>query len=77
MDVRMALHGQQGGSDNIVLLTHNHSYTSSCKLQLRLFFICAATYLGMVMWEWCCVITATFYVYFVDQFHLYLNKTCL
>ena len=27
----------------------------------------AATYVGMVIWEWCCVIIASLYVYFVDQ----------
>ena len=26
-------------------------------------------YVGMVMWEWCCVITATLCVCFVDQCH--------
>ena len=31
-----------------------------------------ATYLGMVMWEWCCVVTATLYVYLVDQCHPYI-----
>ena len=29
----------------------------------------AATYVGMVMWEGCCVFTTTFYVYFVDQWN--------
>ena len=24
------------------------------------------------MWEWCCVITDTLYVYFVDQYHSYI-----
>ena len=40
------------------------------KLQLEI--STAATYVGMVMWEWCCVITATLYRYFVDQCHLYI-----
>ena len=26
----------------------------------------------MVMWEWCCVITTTLYMYFVDQYHPYI-----
>ena len=26
----------------------------------------------MVMWKWYCVITATLYVYFVDQCHSYI-----
>ena len=32
----------------------------------------AATCVGMVMWEWCCVTAATLYVYFVDQCHPYI-----
>ena len=60
----------QGGSDNTTSFPNNHPYISSCikkicKLQL------ATTYVGMVMWEWC-VITATLYVYFVDQCHPYI-----
>ena len=33
----------------------------------------AGAYVEMVMWEWCCVITATFMcIYFVAQFHPYI-----
>ena len=48
--------------------THNHPYISSCKVQLDEIST-AATCVGMVMWELCCVITATLYVHFIDQCH--------
>ena len=44
----------QGGSDNTAPFPHNHPYISSCKLQLEI--STAATYVGMIMWEWCCVL---------------------
>lgn len=47
---------------------HNHPYISSCKLQFSEIST-AAAYVRMVMCELCCVITATLYVYFVDQCH--------
>ena len=47
----------QSGSDNTAPFSHNHPYISSCKLQLAEIST-TATYVGMVMWEWCCVITA-------------------
>ena len=37
--------------------------TCSYRLQVEL----VATFVGMVMWQRCCVITATLYVYSVDQ----------
>ena len=43
-----------------------HPYISSCKFQ-RAKISTSATYVGNVMWEWYCVITATLYVYFVDH----------
>ena len=56
----------QGGSDNTAPFAHNPPYISSCKLQLAEIST-AATYVGMVMWEWCCGnCTATMYVHFVD-----------
>ena len=60
----------QGGSYKSPF-PHNHPYISSCKLQIAE-IPTAATYVGMVMWEWCCVITVTLYVYFVDQCHHYI-----
>ena len=63
----------QGGSDNTTPSPHNHPYISSCKLQLAVIST-AATYVGMVMWGWCCVITAPLYVYFVDQCHASLHS---
>ena len=42
-----------------------------CKLQLAE-VSSAATYVGMVICEWHCVITVTLYVYFVDQCHLHI-----
>ena len=50
---------------------NNHPYISSCKLQLAEIST-PATYIGMVIWEWCRVITGTLYVYFVDQCHPYI-----
>ena len=66
-----------GGSENTAPLLHSHPYipVSSCKLQLA-GISTAATYVGMVMWEWCCVITAILYVYFVDQCHPYILVFC-
>ena len=54
----------QGGSDNTAPFPHSHPYTSSCKLQLA-----EISTAGMVMWEWCCVITTTFY-------HCCFNQAC-
>ena len=31
-----------------------------------------STAIGLVIWEWCSVITATLYVYFVDHYHPYI-----
>ena len=52
-----------------------------CKLQLAEIST-AASYVGMVMCEWRCVVTATLYVYFVDQCHPYIllisaKSTCI
>ena len=62
----------QGGTDNTVLFTHNHPYISSCKLQLSE-VSSAVTYVGIVTCDWCCVIIATLYMYFVDQCHPQLH----
>ena len=60
-DVRISLvykvH-KKGDSDNTAPFPHNHPCISSCKLQFAEIFT-AATYVGMVMWEWCCIITTT------------------
>ena len=42
----------QGGNDNIAPFPHNHPYISSWMLRLGKI----ATYVGIVVWEWCCVI---------------------
>ena len=47
----------QSGSDNTAPLPHN------------IISQLVTTNVGMVMWEWCCVITAILYVYFVDHCH--------
>ena len=60
----------QVGCDNTAPFPLNHLHINSCKLQLA--EISTATiYVGMVMWEWCCVITAT---YFVSQCHFYASS---
>ena len=51
---------------------NNFSTITMYLLQLAEISIDAATCLGMAMWEWCCVITATLYVYFVDKCHPYI-----
>ena len=60
-DVGMALVYKvhiQGGSNNTTPLPNKYPYINSCKLQLSEIST-AATYVGMFIWEWCCVITAT------------------
>ena len=61
----------QGGSDNTMPFPLNHPYISTCMLQPAQMST-AATYVGMVMWEWCCVIFTRLYVYFVDQCYHYI-----
>ena len=59
----------QGGSDNTApshITITAPLYIISRKLQLAEIST-AATYVGMIMCEWRCVITATLYVYFVDH----------
>ena len=51
---------------------HNHHNINSCKLQLAEIST-TATYVAMVMWEWCRDIIATLHVYFVEQCHPYIN----
>ena len=58
----------QGGNNNTAPFLQNHPYIGSCKFEIS----AAATYVGMVMWEGCCVITAPFYVHYVDQCHPYI-----
>ena len=43
--------------------------------QLQIVNSTAATHVGMVIWEWCCVIIATLYVYFVLHPYILLIST--
>ena len=62
-------HTVQGCGYKTAPLQHNHPYISSCKLQIAEIST-AATYVVMVMWEWC---TVTLYVYFVDHCYPYIR----